>query len=51
MPNDTNAQTSVEDRYACDVVIDTFDQMHNPTELRLWPSNWAAPVDPACPTP
>lgn len=40
-------QFPADDRSACDLVIDTFDQMHNPTELRLWPSNWAAPVEPA----
>lgn len=43
----TSCPLPVDDRSVSDLVIDTFDQMHNPTGLRLWPSNWAAPVEPA----
>jgi len=45
--SDTTMPQILDDRSACDLTIDTFDQMHNPSELRLWPSNWAAPMDPA----
>ncbi len=47
MPEITTSPLPIDDRSVCDLVIDTFDQMHNPAELRLWPSNWAAPVEPA----
>lgn len=47
MPEITAAPLPISDQSVCDLVIDTFDQMHNPTELRLWPTNWAAPVEPA----
>jgi hypothetical protein len=45
MPNTTTSEIRI-DESAGDLRIDTFDQMHNPADLRLWPSNWAAPVEP-----
>jgi hypothetical protein len=51
MPNTTAAQLPADDPGASDLVIDTFDQMHNPIEARMAATgvcaSFAAAVEPA----
>jgi hypothetical protein len=51
MPEIAAALLPADDYSYCDLVIDTFDQMHNPGEFWLAATQpsicWAVPVDPA----
>lgn len=35
MPELSASALSIDDRFACDLVIDTFDQMNNTTDMSL----------------
>lgn len=54
MPENFASPLFTDDRSACDLVIDTFDQMHNMADLSLLAchvcigAGTAAAIDPAC---